>query len=56
LRSVLATLPGNHQVRAHPLRDYGTTEIHFIWHSGQLTPNAQRLMAVHQDALVERRD
>ncbi|WP_129416564.1 LysR family transcriptional regulator [Pseudomonas aeruginosa] len=56
LRSVLATLPGNHQVRAHPLRDYGTTEIHFIWHSGHLTPNAQRLMAVHQDALVERRD
>jgi DNA-binding transcriptional LysR family regulator len=46
LRSVLATLPGHQQVRTHSLGATGHTEIHYVWRSGHLSPNARRLMSV----------
>lgn len=44
LRSVLRTLPGHQQVRTHSLGAAGHTEIHYLWRSGHLSPNAERLM------------
>jgi DNA-binding transcriptional LysR family regulator len=49
LRSVLETLPGHQQVRTHSLGEAGHTEIHFLWRSGHLTRNAERVMDVAQD-------
>ncbi|WP_395943913.1 LysR family transcriptional regulator [Brevundimonas sp.] len=49
LRSVLETLPGHQQVRVHSLGEAGRTEIHFLWRSGHLTRNAERLMSVAQE-------
>lgn len=46
LRSVLKTLPGHHQVKAHSLGDAGRTEIHFVWRDGHLSRNAGLLMDV----------
>jgi len=44
LRSILKTLPGHHQVKAHSLGEAGRTEIHFVWRDGHLSPNAALLM------------
>lgn len=44
LRSVLQTLPGHQHVRRHSLGEVGYTEIHYLWRSGQLSPNARRLI------------
>lgn len=49
LRSVLKTLPGRQQVRAHALGAAGRTELHFVWRDGQLPANAQLLMEVAGD-------
>lgn len=46
LRSVLATLPGHQQVRAHLLGATGHTEIHYVWRNGHLGANARRLISV----------
>ncbi|SEJ90427.1 DNA-binding transcriptional regulator, LysR family [Sphingobium sp. AP50] len=44
LRSILKTLPGHHQVKAHSLGEHGRTEIHFVWRDGHLSRNAKLLM------------
>ncbi len=54
LRSVLHTLPGHHLVRSHSLGNAGHTEIHYLWRSGHLSTNAQRLIDTGE-GLGERR-
>ncbi|ERK06175.1 LysR family transcriptional regulator YneJ [Pantoea sp. AS-PWVM4] len=54
LRSVLQTLPGHQHVRSHSLGEVGYTEIHYLWRSGQLSPNARRLIETGSE-LGERR-
>lgn len=54
LRSVLQTLPGHQHVRSHSLGEVGYTEIHYLWRSGQLSPNARRLIETRSE-LGERR-
>ncbi|MBT0667443.1 LysR family transcriptional regulator [Novosphingobium profundi] len=44
LRSILKTLPGHNQVKAHSLGDHGRTEIHFVWRDGHLSRNAELFM------------
>jgi DNA-binding transcriptional LysR family regulator len=46
LRSVLATLPGHHQVRTHSLGAAGHTQIHYVWRNGRLSADARRLISV----------
>jgi DNA-binding transcriptional LysR family regulator len=55
LRSVLQTLPGHQLVRSHSLGKVGYTEIHYLWRSGHLSPNARRLMETGGE-LGERRN
>lgn len=54
LRSVLQTLPGHQQVQSHTLGPVGYTEIHYLWRSGQLSPNARKLIETGE-GLGERR-
>jgi hypothetical protein len=42
-RAMLDILPGT-AVHAHSLGEAGHTALYFIWRSGQLTRNAQRLL------------
>ncbi|GAA0909857.1 LysR family transcriptional regulator [Rothia nasimurium] len=53
-RSVLATLPGHPQVRAHALGEAGRSEIHFVWRKTHLSENAERLMEIHRDTWLEK--
>lgn len=49
LRSVLQTLPGHQHVKSHSLGTVGYTEIHYLWRSGQLPPNAIKLIETGKD-------
>lgn len=43
-RAMLETLPGRTTVRVHSLGEAGRSSLYFIWRSGHLTRNAQRLL------------
>lgn len=43
-RTMLDALPGRSTVRVHSLGEAGHMALYFIWRSGQLTRNAQRLL------------